>query len=207
MIANMPSLLRSLCLDFVDAFASRPKVVLPLYPILCRREVLGAASYFVLADMLADSDPEPRAPAHREPAFVVTLKEELESRRYRPGPVSWIIQDRMHRPCRLLSVKDRIVHTALLLVLEAALAEACSEENPEHARTLAALRRTVRNGSYDFGAFDIEDGDGQMRASFPTLLRLVVAHVHDDDVLRLLRLFLKAPVVDVRECDWRTGDE
>lgn len=205
MIVPTLPLLRSVCPGFVAAFAPKAEAELPLYPVLCSREVLGAASYFVLADLLEECDPRPRTAAghRREPAFIGSLQEELEKRRYRPGTVSRLIRGPFDHPRRLLSfVKDRIVHTALLLVLEAALVEACPEGR-EKADALVALRVTVRRGSRDFEAFDLDGRDARDGVSYQTLLRLVVAHVHDDDVRHLLRLFLKAPVVDVRDCDWR----
>ncbi|AHF94139.1 hypothetical protein OPIT5_06335 [Opitutaceae bacterium TAV5] len=206
MIANTLPLLRSVCPDSVAAFAPKSKAGPPLYPILCSREVLGAASYFVLAAMLADCKPRPRESSAREGTFIDTLQHELESRRYRLGTVSRFIKSQLHRPRLMLFLKDRVVHTALFLVLDAVLSEVCSENDPVHVRTLAAVRATVRSGSYGFDAFDIEGRGGMMnRGSYQTLLRLVAIHVHDDDLLRLLKLFLKAPVVDVWGRDRRAA--
>lgn len=202
--APMFSLLQSVYPNIWSAFTFRSKAEPPLYPLLCSREVLGAASYFVLADMLADCSPRPQAAAveRREPAFLGSLQEELQDRCYRPGPVARVMKGPFDHPRRHLTfVKDRIVHTALLLILESALGEVCPE-CPEKMNTLAALCTTVRRGSHDFEAFDLGGRDARRGVSCQTLFRLVVAHVHDDDIRCLLKLFLKAPVVEVRECEW-----
>ncbi|WP_043585831.1 hypothetical protein [Geminisphaera colitermitum] len=206
MIAHTFSLLQSVYPDFPALFTLRSKAESPLYPVLCSREVLGATSYFVLADMLDAYDPHRRAEGHgtierREPGFLDSLQEELGERRYRPGPVLRVMKGPFDYPRRHLTfVKDRIVHTALMLVIENALSGACPECN-EKMDILEALRTTVHRGSRDFNAFAFEECGAAN--SYQTLLRLVVAHVHDDEVRRLLKLFMKAPVVEVWSCEWR----
>lgn len=190
---TLPSL-RPVC-PGSSAIVPGAKAGASLYPVLCSREVLGAASHLVLAGMAGDGEPR------GEGVLIETLQEELESRSYRPGPVVRLIGERR----RLLSAKDRVVHTALLLVLDAVLAGVGADDDPGQVRTLAALRRTVRKGSDGFENFDIEAGGDGECGSYLDLLRLVVSHVRDDDVLRLLKCFLRAPVVDAWEREERAA--
>lgn len=83
MIAHTFSLLQSVYPDFPALFTLRSKAESPLYPVLCSREVLGATSYFVLADMLDAYDPHRRAEGHgtierASPAFLTRCRRNWE---------------------------------------------------------------------------------------------------------------------------------
>jgi RNA-directed DNA polymerase len=184
-----------------------------LYDRIYRRDVLEAAWGLVARHggasgvdgvTIAAIGTTPEGPA----ALVATLQKELKAKQYRPQAVRRVFipkADGKQRPLGIPTVRDRVVQTAALLILEpifeADFRECSYGYRPArgaHA-ALAAVAQALREG---YTA--IYDAD--LQAYFDTiphdkLLQCVVRRVADRSVLRLIRQWLIAPVEERDEND------
>ncbi len=176
-----------------------------LYAELCRRDVLETALEAVVRNGGAagvDGIGVAEIKAARE-SFLDALQNQLREKSYRPEPVRrvWIPKaDGKRRPLGIPTVKDRIVQMALLLLLQP-IFEADFHEHSYGYRpgrsahqALEAIRLALWHGYHEVidadlsGYFDTIEHAG--------LLRLVARRVSDGSILRLVKLFLKAPIVE-----------
>ena len=172
---------------------------------LCRRDVLETAMKAVVANGGAagmDGITTEQVKAGAE-EFLNALQAQLTDRSYQPGPVKrvWIPKaEGKQRPLGIPNVVDRIVQMALLILLQP-IFEADFDEGSFGYRpgrkahqALDAIRDQLRQGRTEVvdadlsGYFDTIDHAG--------LLRLVAGRVSDGSILRLVKLFLKAPIVE-----------
>lgn len=179
-----------------------------LYGELCRRDVLEAALKAVVANGGAaglDGITTEQVEADAE-GFLNALEAQLKDRSFRPGPVRrvWIPKaEGKQRPLGVPNVVDRIVQMALLILLQP-IFEADFDEGSFGYRpgrkahqALDAIREQLRQGRTEVvdadlsGYFDTIDHAG--------LLRLVARRVSDGSILRLVKLFLKAPIVEEKK--------
>ena len=176
-----------------------------LYGDLCRRDVLETAMKMVVANGGAagiDGITTEQVKARAE-EFLHALSAQLKDRSYHPGPVKrvWIPKaDGKQRPLGIPNVIDRIVQMALLILLqpifEADFDEGSFGDRPGRKahQALDAIRAQLRHGRTEVvdadlsGDFDTIDHAG--------LLRLVARRVSDGSILRLVKLCLKAPIVE-----------
>ncbi len=181
-----------------------------LYDKICREDILSHA--YRLARVKAgapgvDGIGFAQIEAAGVEVWLAGLREELISKTYRPDPVRRVMIPKPNggeRPLGIPTIRDRVTQTAAKLVLEP-IFEADFEDNAYGYRPARSAVDAVKEVHRLIcrGYTDVVDADlTRYFDSIPhgDLLRSVARRVADGSVLRLIKLWLKAPIEE-RDAD------
>src|SRR3974390_3087397 len=175
-----------------------------LYDKICREDVLRHAYALARANAGApgvDGLTFEQIDALGVEAWLAGLREELVLKTYRPDPVRRVMIPKHgggERPLGIPSIRDRVIQTAAKIVLEP-IFEADFEGNAYGYRPARGAADAVKDvyRHLSRGYTDVVDADlSRYFDSIPhdDLLKSVARRVADGSVLRLIKLWLKAPI-------------
>jgi len=184
-----------------------------LYDKICREDILHHAYRLARANAGAPGVDEVTFAQIEErglEAWLAGLREELVSKTYRPDPVRRVMIPKPNgegeRALGIPTIRDRVIQTAAKLVLEP-IFEADFEDNAYGYRPARGAVDAVKDVHRHLcrGYTDVVDADlSRYFDSIPhdDLLKSVARRVADGAVLRLIKLWLKAPIEE-RDGDGR----
>jgi RNA-directed DNA polymerase len=175
-----------------------------LYDKICREDILRHA-YALARDNAGGAGVDGMTFAQIEAsgleAWLAGLREELVSKTYRPDPVRRVMIAKPgggERPLGIPTIRDRVIQTAAKLVLEP-IFEADFEDNAYGYRPARGAVDAVKEVHRHIcrGYTDVVDADlSKYFDSIPhcDLIKSVARRIVDRHVLRLIKLWLKAPI-------------
>jgi RNA-directed DNA polymerase len=175
-----------------------------LYDKICREDILRHAYALARANAGApgvDGVTFAQIDASGREAWLAGLREELVLKMYRPNPVRRVSIPKPNggeRPLGIPTIRDRVVQTAAKIVLEP-IFEADFEDNTYGYRPVRGAIDAVKEVHRLIcrGYTDVVDADlSKYFDSIPhgALIKSVARRIADGQVLRLIKLWLKAPI-------------
>jgi RNA-directed DNA polymerase len=179
-----------------------------LYGELLRQDVLNAALEVQIRNGGASGvDGETlesiNATPQKRQQWLERLREELKTKRYRPSPVRRVMIPKSsggERPLGIPTVKDRVVQTAVCMLLMPIW------EADFHPQSYGFRPKRRAHQAIDAIAHGVHQGyteiiDADLSKYFDTiphrgLMRMVAKRVSDGSLLRLIKSWLRAPVVE-----------
>jgi RNA-directed DNA polymerase len=185
-----------------------------IYDKVCRQDILAHAYGLAKANGGAPGVDGVRfedIELYGEERFLVELRQELQERRYRPEAVLRVMIPKPNggeRPLGIPTIRDRVVQTAVKLVLEP-IFEADFTDNAYGYRPRRSAQQAVRAVHQGLKAGFVHVVDADLSKYFDTiphaeLMRSVSRRVSDGSILHLTKMWLKAPVEESNDNGTRT---